>query len=92
MCEHDAMPCIWKSKATDVLALTANDLKDVECKVVCGVGWMKYKQTHLMHRKTLLEMALAKYGGKLDGINAVFLRKAKARAQRIRLSGKESAE
>jgi len=92
MCENDASPRIWKSKAADVLSLTANDLKDVECEVVCGVGWMKYKQTHLMHRKTLLDMALAKYGGRLDGINAVFLKKAKTRAQRTRLSRKESAE
>ena len=75
MCQNDARPCIWKSKANDVLALTANDLKDVVFEVVCGVGRMRYKETHLMHRQALLKMALAKHGGTVARINAVFLKR-----------------
>ena len=78
MCEHDRMPMIWKKKANEIFALTAKDVDDVECRVVNGTGWMRYKETHLMKRKIVLQIALAKHGGSFDAINAAFVaRKAK---------------
>jgi hypothetical protein len=82
MCVSDKKPSIWKSKANDLLALTAKDLQDVECSVVCGTGRSRYKETHLMHRQTLLQLALSKYGGTISKINAVFLKKNAAAAVR----------
>ena len=78
----DKKPSIWKSKANDLLALTAKDLQDVECSVVCGTGRSRYKETHLMHRQTLLQLALSKHGGNFCKINAVFLKKNAAAAVR----------
>jgi hypothetical protein len=82
MCVNDTKPSIWKSKANDVLALTAKDLINVHCDVVCGTGCMRYKQTHLMHRHTVLQLALTKHGGSMSKINTVFLKKADAKMER----------
>ena len=71
-CASDLKPMIWKKKADEVLALTARDLADVEFTVK---DVTRYKEVHLMSRKTALEIALAKHGGTFSGINDVFLRR-----------------
>jgi len=81
-CENDALPVIWKKKADDVFALTAKDLTGVELTVSIGKGMLYWKETHLMWRKKVLALALAKHGGSLDGINAIFLKRKRARLVR----------
>jgi hypothetical protein len=81
-CENDALPVIWKKKADEVFALTAKDLTGVELTVSIGKGMLYWKETHLMWRKKVLALALAKHGGTLDGINAIFLKRKRARLVR----------
>jgi hypothetical protein len=62
------MTC-WKQKADDVL--TARDLADVQLSV--GKGRLRWKETHLMWRKDVLAIALAKHA--FEEINAVYLKR-----------------
>jgi len=85
MCAFDRRPTIWKKKADDLFALKPNELDGVYFEVQFGTGFMSYKQTHLMYRTAVLELALAKHGGTFEGINAVFLlwmKRRKSRAEK----------
>ena len=79
MCAADVRPVIWKSKANDLFALSRAALDHVECTVVAGVGCMRYKETHLMRRDTVLQLALAKHGDSFAAINAAFVKRAAKR-------------
>jgi hypothetical protein len=83
MCAADVRSVIWKSKANDLFALSRGALANVECTVVAGVGWMRYKEVHLMRRDTVLQLALAKHGDSFAGINAAFIKRvAKGKAKK----------
>ncbi len=82
-CAYDAQPMIWKKKADEVLALTIADLAHVECTVHCGAGYMRYKETHLMWRNEVLNIALAKHGGTFGSINAIFLKRLMRKQKRL---------
>ena len=84
MCAADAGPMIWKSKANDLFALGRADLAGIEHAVVMGTGWARYKETHLMRRDAVLQLALAKHGGTYAAINGAFLKRARAREERRR--------
>jgi hypothetical protein len=80
-CANDIRPMIWKQKANDVLALTSEDLAHLECTVH---RQSRYRETHLMWRKDVLGLTLAKYGGTFEGINAIFLKRlARKRGARV---------
>ena len=49
-----------------------------------GTGWARYKETHLMRRDAVLQLALAKHGGTYAAINGAFLKRARAREERRR--------
>jgi len=76
MCAADVRPVIWKSKANDLFALSRVALDNVKCTVVTGVGCMRYKETHLMRRDAVLQLALAKHGDSFAAINAAFVKRA----------------
>jgi hypothetical protein len=82
MCAADGQPVIWKSKANDLFALSRADLAGIESVVVRGAGWMRFKETHLMRRDTVLQLALAKHGGTYAAINGAFLKRAGAKERR----------
>jgi len=82
MCANDTKPLIWKQKANDLFALTATQLQHIPCELHWGSGYMSFKETHLMHRSAVLELALAKHAGSFDTINTVFLRRKKQRESR----------
>ena len=84
MCALDRKPLIWKKKANDLFALTADDMQHLECDVRCGTGFMRFKETHLMFRQAVLELGLAKHGGTFESINAVFLLRKQRRERRNR--------
>jgi hypothetical protein len=66
---------IWKQKANELLALTAGDLANVECTIHTVSQRGFNKETHLMWRRDVLRLALAKHGGTFDGVNAIFLKR-----------------
>lgn len=82
MCAADSRPTIWKAKANALFALTPRDMANVKCTVVEGTGFMRYKETHLMRRDTVLELALAKHGGTYAAINSAFLKRVEAKEMR----------
>ena len=82
MCAFDRRPTIWKKKADDLFALKPGELDGVDVEVQFGTCYMRCKETHLMYRTAVLELALAKHGGTFEGINAVFLLRRKRRESR----------
>ena len=79
-CANDLRPMIWKRKADEVLALTCKDLGNI--KITVSKGASRYKETHLMWRKTVLELALTKHCGTFNGVNSVFLKRLARRSMK----------
>jgi hypothetical protein len=81
MCAFDQRYLIWKQKANDLFALTADDLSHIQIDPRRPYGFMSYKQVHLMNRQDVLQLALAKHGT-FEAINATFLSRKEKRGRR----------
>lgn len=86
MCKLDIEPLIWKAKANELFALTPNDFQHARCFVVCT---RSYRETHLMYRTTVLQLAFKKHGDSFRALNDAFLKRQEAKRKR---RAKQAAE